>query len=103
MELCQVILWSQFVGVNHFWDIVFPSNMSSNVHDGEMYLRVKNYFEMSIGTLSSSFFHALCGLNNDGKKGLTMHVACCSEHCCQASELNLRKRQKARWSTRLTI
>jgi len=103
MELCQVIMLSRFVGVNHFLDIVFPSNIASNVHDGEMYLHVKNYFEMCIGMPSSGFFHALCHLNNGGKKGLMMRVACFSEHCCQVSEMNLLKRQKVRWSTHLTI
>jgi len=103
MELCQVILLSQFVGVNHFLDIIFPSNTTLAVHDSEMYLCIKNYFEMCIGTPSSGFFHALCCLNNGGKKDLMMHAACFSEHSCQVSEMNLPKRQKVRWLTHLTI
>jgi len=36
MELCQVISMFQFVGVNQFWDIMFPSNAALNTHDSEL-------------------------------------------------------------------
>jgi len=36
-ELCQLILISEFVGMNCFWDILFPTNtQTANSHDSGM-------------------------------------------------------------------
>jgi len=59
-ELCWLISISEFVSVNCFWDILFPSDThTTNSHDSDMCHQIQSYLKMCIGTPSSLFFR-LC-------------------------------------------